>query len=136
MFEQRIVAVVERYLSLDGGEQAEFAQCFADVYFDVRRNSYASAEDHGLCNLIVGPLAEFSRGGRSQKSFLVALENTIRPFVPELASGSSAISVVKKDYINMAIGSSRTVVLRKYQASDRQVAFTSLKVGAAAAVIA
>ena len=53
----------------------EFQQEFADLYFQARKNRNSNLSDAALCNQIVGPLAELSRGHRSEESFRMELEN-------------------------------------------------------------
>jgi hypothetical protein len=66
---------LERELPLEG-----FQQEFAALYFRVRNNHHAPIAASELCNAIIGPLAEMSRGHRSEDSLRTEWANAIRPF--------------------------------------------------------
>ncbi len=59
----------------------DFQQQFAGIYFQVRRNRNLHESASRLCDQIVGPLAELSRGHLSEDSFRAELTIAIRPFV-------------------------------------------------------
>jgi hypothetical protein len=59
--DQTIRRFLSRDISLD-----EFRQWFAEAYVEVRQDPTSSREASQLCSQIVGPLAEFSRGHRSE----------------------------------------------------------------------
>jgi len=81
MSEEEILADVQGFASghlpLDA-----FRQRFAQAYFSVRNDPQASRSAAArLCDRIVGPMAEFSRGHRSEESLKQELANAVRPFV-------------------------------------------------------
>src|SRR5437588_6198607 len=57
-----------------------FRQRFAQAYFSVRNDPRASQSAAQLCSRVVGPLAEFSRGHRSEEALRLELANAVRPF--------------------------------------------------------
>jgi hypothetical protein len=61
----------------------DFRQWFAAAYVEVRQDPTSSREASRLCSQIVGPLAEFSRGHRSEDSLREALELLAR--IPQSA---------------------------------------------------
>lgn len=79
MLEERIRALVQRYLDrlID---RSEFSEQFAGLYFQVRNSRNASLESRNLCNLLMLPFAELSRGDRGEFSFRAELANAVRPF--------------------------------------------------------
>jgi hypothetical protein len=79
MLEQQIRELVRRYLAREIDPSA-FAEYFAPLYFLVRRNPKTDTAACQLCNAIVLPLAEFSRGHRSESSLREELENAVRHF--------------------------------------------------------
>jgi hypothetical protein len=52
----------------------DFRQWFAAAYVEVRQDPTSSREVSQMCSQILGPLAEFSRGHRSEDSLREALE--------------------------------------------------------------
>src|SRR5205807_372858 len=78
--EQRILNLISEYL--DGRLRlSEFQQRFAGCYLQVRNNGAAGSASE-LCNKVIGPLAELSRGHRSEESLQQELTAAIRPFAP------------------------------------------------------
>ena len=75
--EQAIRLCLSREMPLD-----DFRQWFAGAYAQVRQDPNASREASKLCSQIVGPLAEFSRGHRSEESLRGALEILIPALKP------------------------------------------------------
>jgi hypothetical protein len=61
----------------------DFQRQFAGLYFQVRRSRDRRESASKLCDWIVGPLAELSRGHRSEDSFREELANAVRPFASE-----------------------------------------------------
>jgi hypothetical protein len=76
--DEQILNLVEEYLQRNI-QLHDFQQRFAGIYFQVRRNRRSSA-GAVLCNEIVLPLAELSRGHRSEDSFRERLAGAIRPY--------------------------------------------------------
>ncbi len=76
---EKIKNLVNRYLR---GEiqLRDFQQQFAGFYFQVRKNRNSDRTASKLCDEIVGPLAELSRGHRSEVSFREELAHGGRPF--------------------------------------------------------
>jgi hypothetical protein len=56
---------------------SDFPQQFAGLYFAVRQQSDAPGAASRLCNLVVGPLAEYSRGNRAESSLRLELEKAL-----------------------------------------------------------
>jgi len=79
MLEEQIRELIRRYLAHEIDRSA-FAQHFGGLYFEVRRNPNTCIEARRLCNSIVLPFAELSRGHRSEESFRQVLLNVSRPF--------------------------------------------------------
>lgn len=79
MLEEKIRNLVARYLSREI-DRSGFAQEFAAFYFQVRNSSGVSPAARQLCNLIVLPFGELSRGDRSESSFREELMRIARPF--------------------------------------------------------
>jgi hypothetical protein len=84
MQEEQIRNLVARYLD-NQIDRAVFSQQFAGLYFQVRNNRNPSPGARRLCNAIVLPLAELSRGHRSEHSFREELANATRPFAAILS---------------------------------------------------
>jgi hypothetical protein len=81
MHEDEIQQVLGQYLERDIALDV-FRQWFAGAYAHVRQDPDASREASHLCNRIVGPLAEFSRGHRSEDALRAQLRMLSRPFAP------------------------------------------------------
>ena len=77
--EQRILKLISEYLD-NHLQLPEFQQQFAGFYFQVRQNGNVGAASE-LCDKVIGPLAELSRGHRSEESLRQELTASIRPFV-------------------------------------------------------
>lgn len=79
MPDEEVLDVISRYveqkLSL-----ADFQSEFAAKYFQIRQSGDRKSRAYELCDLAVGPLAELSRGHRSESSLHEELENAVRPF--------------------------------------------------------
>jgi hypothetical protein len=72
-------ALVIRYVS-DRMAVDDFRKAFAACYFRARQSNGSDAQANLLASRIVGPLAEFSRGHRSEASLREELAKTVRPF--------------------------------------------------------
>jgi hypothetical protein len=79
MLEKSIRDLIESYLAFEI-DQSHFAQEFAGFYFRVRNERTASLNTRQLCNSVVLPFAELSRGHRSEESFREVLTGIVRPF--------------------------------------------------------
>jgi hypothetical protein len=81
MLDKQVLELIEQYVA---GEIpfADFSQRFASLYFAVRQGSNVPREASQICNLAIGPLAELSRGHRTEESLREALRAIVRPFVP------------------------------------------------------
>jgi hypothetical protein len=66
----------------------DFREWFAGAYVQVRQDPNVSHEASQLCSQIVGPLAEFSRGHRSEDSLRKAMEILIPASKPEHPVGN------------------------------------------------
>lgn len=77
--DENIRNLVGRYLRKEIRLQ-DFQQHFAGLYFQVRKNRRSNWAASKLCDAIVLPLAELSRGHRSEISFREELANAVRPF--------------------------------------------------------
>jgi hypothetical protein len=77
MLEHQIEALVARFIdrNIPAGE---FSRQFASLYFSVRQDVASSRAANRLCSRIIGPLAEYSRGHRSEESLRGALRGSIR----------------------------------------------------------
>jgi len=85
-----IQRLVEQYLA---GEisLADFSPRFGVLYALVRQDrSIASRAAAQVCNAIIGPFAEHSRGHRSEASLKEELVNAIRPFAQKESAPSEA----------------------------------------------
>jgi hypothetical protein len=56
---------------------SDFSQRFASLYFAVRQQTDAPETARRLCSVVVGPLAEYSRGDRAESSLRVELEKLL-----------------------------------------------------------
>jgi len=83
MLEKQIDDLIERYLS-HRVDRSGFAQEFASLYFQARNDRNVSRNARQLCDSIVLPFAEVSRGHRSESSFRDELIRIARPFVPRI----------------------------------------------------
>lgn len=83
MLSNRIEDLVAQYLKRKVG-LAQFAVRFASLYFQARKDRSESSANT-LCNAIVLPYAELSRGDRSEQSFREELTQIARPFAQEMA---------------------------------------------------
>jgi hypothetical protein len=72
-------ALVIRYV-FDKISVDDFRKAFAAYYFRARQSERNDAQANALANRIVGPLAEFSRGHRSEASLREELAKTVHPF--------------------------------------------------------
>ncbi len=79
MLEKQIDDLIERYLS-HKVDRSGFAKEFASLYFEARNGSNVSRNARQLCDSIVLPFAEVSRGHRSESSFREELTRIARPF--------------------------------------------------------
>jgi len=79
MTDQEILDLISRYverrLSL-----VDFQSEFAAKYLQIRQSRDRAGRASELCDLAIGPLAELSRGHRSESSLRHELENAVRPF--------------------------------------------------------
>lgn len=85
MLEEQIRDLVGRYLA-HRIDRSDFAQEFAALYFQVRNERDASLAARRLCNSIVLPFGELSRGHRSESSFREELTKIAHPFVARIVS--------------------------------------------------
>jgi hypothetical protein len=85
MLEKQIHDLIERYLA-HKVDRSGFAQEFAGLYFQARNDRNVSRNARQLCDSIVLPFAEVSRGHRSESSFREELTRIARPFVPRIVS--------------------------------------------------
>jgi hypothetical protein len=65
---------------------ADFQVWFYAFYFEVRNSRVRGGRASELCDKIALPLAEFSRGHRSEGSLRQELTHAIRPFVGQAES--------------------------------------------------
>lgn len=79
MLQKQILDLIERYLARRI-DSAVFAQEFAGLYFQVRNDRNVSRDARQLCDALVLPFAEVSRGHRSESSFREELKRIERPF--------------------------------------------------------
>ena len=88
MLKEQILALVRRYLAR-GIDRSAFSEQFAGLYVQARNSRDASLAARNLCNSLMLPFAELSRGHRSEDSFRQELVNAIRPFAqsPVYADG-------------------------------------------------
>ena len=77
--DKQILSIAKRYLEREI-HLRDFQQEFAALYFQVRRGRDRKQPASILCDRIVGPLAEYSSGHRSEDSFREELASAIRPF--------------------------------------------------------
>ena len=80
MPEAQIRNLIARYLA-NQIDRSAFSQAFAKLYFQVRNNRNASLTARRLCDGIVLPFAELSRGDRTEQSFREELARIVPPFV-------------------------------------------------------
>ena len=86
-----MVASVLDYVS-GTSRVAEFQAAFAGAYFHIRqRGAQQDSDANQLANRLVGPIAEFAGGHRTEDSLRRELEAVIRPFaekrfVPKMVS--------------------------------------------------
>jgi hypothetical protein len=85
MLEKQIRDLLERYLDHEV-DRATFAQVFAGLYFQARNDRNLSQDVRQLCDSLVLPFAELSRGHRSESSFREELTRIARPFGPRIVS--------------------------------------------------
>jgi hypothetical protein len=80
MLDRQVLQVIEQYVA---GEIpfADFSQRFKGLYFAVRQGRNVPRQASQLCNLVIGPLAELSRGDRSEESLREALRGIVRSLV-------------------------------------------------------
>ena len=78
--DKQILNLAAEYLQHNGIPLHDFQQRFAGIYFQVRQSQGRSGGS-ALCDEIVLPLAELSRGHRSEDSFREKLAEAIAPFV-------------------------------------------------------
>jgi hypothetical protein len=80
MLDRQVLQPIEQYVA---GEipYADFSQRFAGLYFAVRQGRKVPRQASQLCNLVIGPLAELSRGDRSEESLREALRGIVRSLV-------------------------------------------------------
>ena len=78
MRELQLRDLVARYLAHELAHD-HFAEQFTLLYFEVRNDRDESDEARKLCNTIVLPFAELSRGHRSEQSFREELANAFIP---------------------------------------------------------
>jgi hypothetical protein len=75
MLTQQIRELIESYVA--GTVRAsDFAERFASLYFAVRQQS-EDASAAALCSALVGPIAEYSRGHRTEASLRELLEKAL-----------------------------------------------------------
>jgi hypothetical protein len=81
MLDKQVLQLIEQYVA---GEIpfVDFSQRFAGLYFAVRQGRNVPRQASQLCSLAIGPLAELSRGHRTEESLREALRGIVRPFVP------------------------------------------------------
>ncbi len=82
MLEVQLRSLIERYLAHEI-DRSDFAQQFADLYFQIRRRRVVSPEAKRLCDCVIGPFAELSRGHRAEESFREELTGSARPLAPK-----------------------------------------------------
>ena len=75
MRREDIERLIRQYLS--GGSLDDFRQFFASAYVAVRQDVKSGRDVSELCNRLIGPLAEFSRGHRSLESLRCALADAM-----------------------------------------------------------
>jgi hypothetical protein len=78
MLEKQLRDLIDRYLAQ--GDQASFAQGFARLYFQARNDRNVSREARQICDSLVLPFAELSRGHRTESSFREVLTRIASPF--------------------------------------------------------
>jgi hypothetical protein len=77
MLDREILSLIEQYVAEEIAV-ADFSQRFAGLYFAVRQERSAPRLASQLCNFVVGPLAEFSRGHQSEERLREGLQNILR----------------------------------------------------------
>lgn len=78
MLRKQIQDVISAYLQ-NGLDRAGFAERFAALYFQCRNGKGSEIEAQRLCDAVIGPFAELSRGDRSEKSFREELTRIVSP---------------------------------------------------------
>jgi hypothetical protein len=91
--EEQIRNLIARYLA-NQIDRSGFSQEFAGLYFQVRNDRNASLKARQLCDVIVLPFAELSRGHRNEQSFRAQLENAIRPLASRIEARAGSAVVV------------------------------------------
>ncbi len=77
MLSRQIESLIDEYVS--GAIPASaFAERFAGLYFTVRQARNPGTAAARLCDAVIGPLAEFSRGHRPEESLRQDLKNAAR----------------------------------------------------------
>ena len=87
---QYLKSSIHRYISRDSCDVDQLRQEFASAYFYIRNHANDEVEANRFASSLVGPIAEFSGGYRSEDSLRLELAAAIRPFearaLPYLAS--------------------------------------------------
>lgn len=84
MLDNELLQLIEQYV-VGAIPTADFSLRFAGVYFAVRQQDSERSLASVLCDFVIGPLAEFSRGHRSEESLREALGSILRSVVREVA---------------------------------------------------
>ena len=113
-----VLCLIERYIA-DEISTPDFASRFAGLYARVRQDRNAPRAAAQLCSAVIGPLAEHSRGHRSELSLKGELANAIRPFAskPEMAPYSAIpqkISLFEKTRKKMEIRSDSEIQIEQW----------------------
>lgn len=123
MLEHQIEALLAHFVDREIRAD-EFSRQFASLYFSVRQSIESSRVAQRLCDQIIGPLAEYSRGHRSEESLREALERkcahkTLAVIVYDYAG--ERVQFLSQD-MNDTFASSQASALVKYDgilSSDR-----------------
>jgi len=76
MLADQLRALTEGYVA-GAISTPDFSERFASFYFAVRQQQDAAGAAGRLCNLVVGPVAEYSRGNRAESSLRLELEKVL-----------------------------------------------------------
>jgi hypothetical protein len=97
MLDEQIRALVRRYLDR-GIDRSAFSEQFAALYLQVRNSRASSLEARSLCNSLILPFAELSRGHRSEDSFRKELSKLVHPFAVKLYWYEANVAPEKRVY--------------------------------------
>jgi hypothetical protein len=130
--EEQIRDLIARYLASQI-DRSGFSQEFAGLYFQVRNDRNASLKARQLCDVVVLPFAELSRGHRTEQSFRAELENAIRPFASRIEArmpeAGTAVVVLefpagypRSQMLSVAAGNNNAPIEFPRQTNERGVA--------------